>query len=119
MRTADSARTQLPEMQSAVQTGYNSPLVFFLQPEEDAVSSVYDVPSLPCGDSRNLQHHQGEGEKTSDHMSQYDHRALYTAELRNIESGTEGGDEFDFATPVIGLSGTTGPSPLAGPSSGR
>ena len=52
-------------------------------------------------------------------MSQYDYRALYTAGLRNIESGTEGRDKFDLATPVIELSGSTGPSSLAGPSSGR
>ena len=63
LQTADSSRTQLSELQSAIQTGYNSPLVSFLQPEEDAVSSVYDVPSLPCGDNRNLQHHQSEGGK--------------------------------------------------------
>ena len=52
-------------------------------------------------------------------MSQYDYRALYTAGSRNIESGTEGGNEFDFATPVTGWPGSTGESLFAVPRSGR
>ena len=99
LRVATTLKTQLRELLSAPDLSQEHSDPSNWQSNEDNDSSIYEVPSLPSGETRvRFLTDLSAAEKTAEEASHVDFPILYGNNPITSESRTEGGDELEPVT---------------------